>query len=53
MANCPGPLVWFGVGEPEDAAILECGAQGCDYLIVTGNFNDPVHSRTDLIRSHA
>lgn len=47
--TCPGPLIWFGVGEPEDAAILECP---CGYVIVTGNFNDSAHAHTPLIRSH-
>ncbi len=48
---CPGPLVWFQVGEPEpDAGILECNA--CDYLIVTGNFNDERHHETPLLMSH-
>lgn len=46
--NCPGPLVWFQVGDPEDAAILECNT--CDYLIVTGNWHDLSHHDTPLLR---
>ena len=34
-------MIWYDV-EP-DSAILECAA--CDYLIVSGNFNDEVEQR--------
>lgn len=51
MTSCDGPLIWFGVGEPEEyAAILECP---CGYVIVTGNFNDEAHAYTPVLRSHA
>lgn len=49
MSACPGPLVWFRVGDPADAGLLECGS--CDYLIVTGNFNDAEHDRTPVLVS--
>jgi hypothetical protein len=49
--GCEGPLIWHQVGEPEDAAILECAT--CDYIIATGNFNDEAHARTELLRSPA
>jgi hypothetical protein len=45
---CPGPLIWHDVGEPPDAAILECAS--CDYVIVTGALNDSRHERTPLLR---
>jgi len=45
---CPGPLVWFAVGDPEDAAILECAA--CGYLVVTGGWNDHAHADTPVLR---
>lgn len=45
--GCPGPLVWFTVGDPPDAAILECAR--CDYLIVTGTFNDDAHAQTPVL----
>lgn len=48
MSTCPGPLVWFSVGIDEDAAILECAS--CDYLIVTGSFNDEAHADVPLLR---
>ena len=48
--KCPGTLVWFGVGIPEDAAILECSQPGCGYIIVTGSFNDEAHSHAPLLR---
>lgn len=48
MSACPGPLIWFAVGQPEDAAILECAA--CPYVVVTGSFNDEAHAETELIR---
>lgn len=49
VTACPGPLVWFSVGIPdEDAAILECVA--CDYLIVTGNWHDKAHGYTPVLR---
>lgn len=46
--DCPGPLIWFSVGCPEDAGILECAA--CSYVIVTGNFNDQLHVDTPMMR---
>lgn len=49
MTECEGPLIWFGVGEPEEAAILECT---CGYVIVTGNFNDDAHCLTPVLRSY-
>ena len=49
MTECEGPLIWFDVGEPTDAAILECP---CGYVIVTGNFNDEEHAYTPVLRSH-
>lgn len=48
MQECPGPLIWFSVGEPEDAAILECSKD--DYIIVTGNWNDSTHAHTPILR---
>lgn len=48
VATCPGPLVWFEVGEPADAGILECHT--CGYLIVTGSFHDEAHAYTELLR---
>lgn len=51
MTECAGPLIWFGVGEPEeDAAILECP---CGYVVTTGNFNDEAHAHAPVLRSHA
>ncbi len=50
MADCPGPLVWFPVDETsawEPAGILKCAT--CDYLIVTGTFNDDAHVGTPLL----
>lgn len=47
VVECAGPLVWFNVGEPPDAAILECAA--CSYVIVTGTFNDEAHTATPLL----
>jgi len=45
---CKGPLIWFGVGAPdEDAALLECA---CGYLIVTGNWHDAAHALTPFLR---
>ena len=49
VIECPGPLIWLGVGDPEDAAILECP---CGYVVVTGNFNNEAHATTPLLRSH-
>ncbi|WP_116051894.1 hypothetical protein [Amycolatopsis palatopharyngis] len=50
--ECPGPLVWFSVGAlVEEHAILECAT--CDYLIVTGNWNDPAHAGTPVLREGA
>lgn len=49
--SCPGPLLWFDVGCPTDAAILECAR--CGYIIVTGNFNDVSHVETPILRSVA
>lgn len=49
--TCEGPLIWFGVGAPdEDAAILECAAMSCGYLIVSGNWNDQAHAETPMLR---
>lgn len=46
---CEGPLIWFGVGAPdEDAALLECAR--CGYLIVTGNWHDRAHANTPFLR---
>lgn len=45
---CEGPLIWFAVGDPEDSAILECAA--CDYLVITGGWNDAAHADTPLLR---
>lgn len=46
-ARCEGPLIWF---DTEGGAILECAAPTCDYLIVTGNFNDDRHCGTPILR---
>lgn len=43
--------MWFDVGEPPDAAVLECNV--CGYLIVTGQFNDEAHADTPVLRSVA
>lgn len=48
VVECAGPLVWFSVGEPADAGILECTA--CSYVIVTGTFNDEAHAGAPLLR---
>lgn len=45
--TCPGPLVWFHVGDPPDAGVLECNT--CGYIIVTGTFNDASHSETPVL----
>lgn len=45
---CTGTLVWFGVGEPEDAAILECS--GCGYACVTGSLLDRAHAGAPVLR---
>lgn len=45
--SCPGPLIWYDV---EGSAILECGAGGCDYLIVAGNVHDTRHAYTPQLR---
>lgn len=61
MSSCPGPLVWYDVvgGDPElpdvdDAAmddvtdaLLAC--LSCDFITMTGNFNDDAHHVVDLI----
>jgi len=48
--ECPGPLVWFDVGSSSDdaAAVLECAA--CGYIVATGNFHDPAHQQTPLLK---
>lgn len=54
-APCPGPLVWFDLSDDPDhpAAVLECAAVGCDYVIGTGSFHDTAHPDTPMIRSNA
>ena len=52
MDACPGPLVWFTVDADhqfEAAAVLECAAPGCGYIIATGGVNDADHCGTDLL----
>jgi hypothetical protein len=44
--DCEGPLVWFDAAE--GGAVLECAR--CDYITVTGNFNDEAHAYTSLMR---
>jgi len=46
--TCEGPFIWFSVGLPEDAAILECAR--CAHFIVTGNFNNDEHYNTPILR---
>ena len=57
MSNlCEGPLIWFDVEGPliglneNGGGILECARPDCDYLIVTGSFNDERHSGTPILR---
>lgn len=45
---CLGPMIWFSVGVPEDAAILQCAA--CDHLTVTRNWSEARHTDTPLLR---
>lgn len=53
---CDGPLIWYGVEGPliglneAGGGILECAANQCDYLIVTGSFNDERHSGAPILR---
>lgn len=46
-ARCEGPLIWYEAGE---SAILECARPDCDYLIVSGNFNDDRHFEAPILR---
>lgn len=46
---CPGPLIWFDVGVDHSlGAVLECAA--CGYIVCTGNFHEPAHAETPLLR---
>ncbi len=46
VAPCPGPLIWYHVGPRHDGlgAVLECAC--CDYVVITGGFNDAAHENT-------
>jgi len=44
--SCPGPLVWFPIGDGE-RAVLECSTRG--YIETTGGFLDEVHACTPLM----
>lgn len=54
MTTCEGPLIWYDVAVPtatgDNHAILECARLDCDYIIVSGSFNDEAHSGTPLLR---
>jgi len=54
--RCPGPLVWFDIEPRPDrdelaAAILECAAPDCDYVTMTGSFNEEDHTDSPVLRS--
>lgn len=41
--RCPGPLLWFEVGDAAESALLECAAEGCGYVAVAGMVGDELH----------
>ncbi len=54
---CEGPLIWYTVdglpcscGTGHSAAILHCAAKDCGYIVCSGNYNDPEHAQTDIMR---
>lgn len=49
-AGCDGPLIWFPVDAEDSSAVLECAAQGCDYIIATGSFHDAAHANAGILR---
>lgn len=48
--ECEGPLIWFECARPEDGAVLECAAQGCDYFIATGWWHRTDHAHTPWMK---
>lgn len=50
--TCPGPLIWRNADQFDDSqgAVLDCAADGCDYVIVTGQFHEARHASTHIIR---
>lgn len=50
--TCPGSMVWFDAAtgpNGQHGAVLECGT--CRHITVTGNWNEPAHAQTPIMRS--
>lgn len=55
--ECEGPLVWFDVSafkhrtckHEHAACVIECAK--CGYIVMSGNYHDDAHARTDVLRS--